>query len=67
MLLSETTVNEGGLMRCCLLSIGLFAEENVDLEVSDGTIVRCRYDGDPGTPMILEHGVWRWQRPEEIE
>lgn len=61
--LRETKVNHAGLMRCCLQSLGIYAdEEEPEREATDGLIHRCRYCDEP---MILEHGTWRWLRPEE--
>lgn len=52
----ETQVNQGGLMRCCLQSLGLSHEE--DDEVQDLETVQCQYGHE--VKMVLQDGVWRW-------
>jgi hypothetical protein len=50
---NERLVHQGGLMRCCLLSIGANTEPT---EV--GSKMTCAY-GD--TPMIVgDDGAWKW-------
>lgn len=55
----ETRVNQGGLMRCCLQSLGTFVDEKKDQEAAEGEVHRCSYCK---SPMVLENGVWRWQK-----
>ena len=53
----DTRVNQGGLMRCCLQSLGESYED--DDEVQDGDHVACKY-GKMHTRMILDGDTWRW-------
>lgn len=58
MKLKETKVNQGGLMRCCLLSLSEHVNENPDREVVGNEVIDCNYCSNGS--MIHEEGVWRW-------
>lgn len=55
-------VNQGGLMRCCLESLGLYLKEHEEEDIPEGTVVHCRWCNDEHG-MILENNVWRWAAP----
>jgi len=57
--MQQTKVNYGGLMRCCLSSLGLYVKSVPEQEAYEEDTIECTYCGNP---MILEDGVWRWNK-----
>jgi len=57
MLVAETTVHQGGLMRCCLATLS----DHVNDEAEVGDTLGCDYEADDEPKMILGNDyVWRW-------
>ena len=59
----DITINQGGLMRCCIDTIQRLP---LDKDFEDGYILNCMYEGDDNRQMILDEGVWRWNREGTI-
>ena len=61
MLLADTTINKGGLMRCCLETIHEYRGEHGAEKAPLKLVISCAYeaDGNSGN-IILEEDVWRW-------
>ena len=57
MKLTETKVNIGGLMRCCLETIETLDQ---DVDYPDKYVIDCKYEDVGNKNIILENGVWRW-------
>lgn len=55
----ELKVNQGGLMRCCLLSIQEWHDEDPEAEVTEETLP-CKFHSR--RTMVIEDGVIRWNR-----
>lgn len=55
----ELRINQGGLMRCCLQSAALWADDDPEAEVREGERFSCRYHGEPDD-MIVQAGVIQW-------
>lgn len=57
---NERSVRIGGLMRCCLATLG---------ECSDplpiGATLSCKYESDPDNRNLIlaADGTWEWNRP----
>ena len=62
---ADTLLNQGGLMRCCIESLGEWVIEHKDNPAIVGTIVSCKYESDKTNEnMILDvNYTWRWNRP----
>lgn len=57
---NDTLVRKGGLMRCCLQSLGEWVEHNKDQPIEDGKILDCRFEKPLNKKMVLEGRTWRW-------
>lgn len=57
MLLKDTKINIGGLMRCCIQTI---VELDPDKEYIDGTIIDCKFEADGNKQIVLKDGIWQW-------
>jgi len=57
--LSETMLQEGGLMRCCTnLTLPEYVEKHADEEAFIGTVIECQHCK---SRMVLnENYAWRW-------
>lgn len=61
--MDETKANErlvriGGLMRCCLATVG-DSEELTDV----GTVMDCKYEPPGNANLIVgDDGAWRWNQ-----
>ena len=61
---ADTRVNQGGLMRCCLATIADYAEARAGQEAPEGVLViDCQHETPGNSRIVLEGGVWRWNRP----
>lgn len=62
----NTTVHQGGLMRCCLATLGDFINEKPDQIIYEGDVLNCRYEKNQTEPKMVYHkGAWRWNRAEQ--
>jgi hypothetical protein len=59
--MSERQARVGGLLRCCLASIGEYEGE----EVPGETVIGCKYHADKNEPQarLAADGVWEWVGP----
>lgn len=57
MRMDETKVAIGGLMRCCLHTLGSVPDDKV---VAEGETLDCMYEAPGNKQMILIRGRWRW-------
>lgn len=57
-------VYQGGLMRCCLLTLQEFMATEAQQPPQEGDLLHCRYHADNGG-MIFHDGAWRWNKPED--
>lgn len=58
---NERRVRQGGLMRCCLATIGNSTELS-----KAGTTLSCEFESDDpdNQKMIVgDDGIWEWNRP----
>lgn len=55
----DTRVNQGGLLRCCLATLGEEAEGDRDFEPGD--TLDCKYE-EPGNQQMRLNAdnVWEW-------
>ena len=60
MKIHETTLNIGGLLRCCTRTLDDLYMKYPNKDYPDQTIVTCHYCKKP--TLILDGGVWRWNR-----
>lgn len=59
-------VKIGGLMRCCLETIGDLYPDGPAKVATQGQTLQCKYVTDRDTHrMIFEDGFWRWDYPED--
>lgn len=61
MKLSDTKINQAGLMRCCLDTI----ETLPDDDYPDGAVVGCKHESAGNAQIVLRRGVWRWNSGEQ--
>jgi hypothetical protein len=61
---SETRVNYGGLMRCCLGTLRDYIIAHIDDEAHEGETLDCKYEPPNNRQMILKKGTWRWNNPK---
>ena len=57
MKLSETRINTGGMLRCCIDTICTLDK---DIDFKDESIIDCKYEETGNQSIILKNGVWRW-------
>lgn len=65
--LSQTTLNHGGMMRCCVASVVDYVQAHMDSEVGEGLTIPCKYeppkpewpDGRLRLRLEGERAVWR--------
>lgn len=56
---NERMVRIGGLMRCCLATLG-----NSESPSVVGTVLDCQYETPGNANMVVaQDGVWEWNRP----
>ena len=60
MKISETRMETGGLMRCCLATIDDYATNHADDEAIDMEL-DCMHEAAGNKQILLEGGRWRWQ------
>lgn len=58
----ETRYALGGLMRCCLQTL---IEAPLDMEVEEGCVLDCKFEGVGSQRMVLKSGVWIWNNLDE--
>lgn len=58
------TVNQRGLMRCCLASLDE-AMQQANRPPEEGDAVHCRFHTDNGG-MIFRGGAWMWNNPDVL-
>lgn len=63
MIYKQTTMKEGGLMRCCVETIQTFCDEHADEESVDQTM-DCEYEQSRNRQIRLKDGVWSWNTEE---
>lgn len=56
---NQRRVRMGGLMRCCLATLGECEEPS-----TVGTVLSCKYESDPDNQQMIvaADGVWEWNR-----
>jgi len=57
MKLSETKINFGGLLRCCIDTIDTLPS---DVEYDDGVIIDCKHETKNNRNIILREAVWQF-------
>lgn len=63
----ETGYHIGGLMRCCLQTLGEFLDARGSEECTIGETLDCRFEKPGNKNMILgEDFIWRWNRENII-
>ena len=62
MQLDQTTIKHGGLMRCCLTTIGDYVAEHQHEQATEGFILDCKYERKGNCNIILSGGIWQWNR-----
>lgn len=55
-------VKMGGLMRCCLVTIGDLYPDGPAALAADGQTLQCRYTDNPDHSMVFHAGFWEWDR-----
>lgn len=56
-------VHTGGLMRCCLETIGDLYPAGPAEVATEGQCLQCKYAADnPDHRMIFRNGAWEWDR-----
>lgn len=63
----QTKVEQGGLMRCCLYSLGQFVEEHSKEEATEGFTLDCIYEKPGNKNLIFQGGVWKWNQPDLMD
>ena len=58
---SEYQIRQGGLYRCCLITL---EETDLDNSPADGDIIACSYCG---TIMGMSKGSWEWDPRNSVE
>jgi hypothetical protein len=61
----ETTINIGGLMRCCIATISEFVRDHGS-EPAARIILDCKYDTPGNQQIILDGMTWRWHRERAV-
>jgi hypothetical protein len=61
MYLAETTINQGGLYRCCLDTIRTL---NPNINWENGTIIDCKHEAKGNKNIILLYGTWQWNKDQ---
>lgn len=61
----DTKIAIGGLMRCCTATIAAYVEAHKDDDEVVDQILDCTYEEPGNARIILEDGVWRWNRPRD--
>lgn len=59
--LYDYRVAQGGLMRCCLESLGNQVRAMKE-RPADGTVLDCEYETPGNGNLILDGFTWRWNR-----
>jgi hypothetical protein len=62
MLHKDTTVQTGGLYRCCLKTL---FDIDGETEIEDGRVLDCKFEKPGNNKIICKDGVWRWNREGE--
>lgn len=65
MLVEDTTIYHGGLMRCCLVTL-MDHIHSVSENPPEGTTLDCRYEERGNESMIFKDGGWRWNREKHF-
>lgn len=52
-------VRIGGLMRCCLETLGDHYPDGPELKAAEGEVLHCKYCRES---MIFRYGYWYWNR-----
>ena len=61
---AQTKVAQGGLMRCCLATIGAFVAAHGSELARAGLPLDCHYEEAGNQRIILdERYIWRWNAP----
>lgn len=60
--MEQYAVRHGGLMRCCLASLGAAMVAATE-PPKEGDTMHCKYHTDNGG-MIFRNGAWEWNKPQ---
>ena len=63
MKLKDTTINTGGMLRCCVATID---ELNKDTDYPDGFVLDCHYEEYGNKSILLKDGVWQWNMGDDL-
>lgn len=53
----------GGLMRCCIETVGDLYPDGPALIATEGQRLQCKYSESELHRMIFKGGFWRWDHP----
>jgi hypothetical protein len=61
LLFADTTIQEGGLLRCCLASIAEYVEARAEQAAPPELVISCVHETyQDSENIILREGVWYW-------
>jgi hypothetical protein len=63
MKLKDTTINTGGMLRCCVATID---ELDKNMDFPDGLVLDCKYESPRNKSILLKDGVWQWNIPDDL-
>jgi hypothetical protein len=56
----DTTLNIGGLMRCCVQTLRNYIGDHADDEAVEGLVLDCAHESPGNKNLVLRDGCWRW-------
>ena len=59
MKLTETKINMGGMLRCCIDTINTL-DESIDYQ--NKIIIDCKHEKPGNQSIILLDGIWQWNQ-----
>lgn len=59
---ADTSVREGGLMRCCEETIAEYVMDHATTPIENGLVLDCKYEQFAKKQIILLDAAWQWNK-----